>query len=209
MESSSKRFKPLSPLPYTEQVGDIVEHYNFSSCLIVQLNNCVSRKLHPHSFSWNLGMQYTYSNLYQHRITGPYPNLASEECRPLPGSVQIFHSPFERKGPSFACLYGQYKMGKENSTYYLNSSKVDAHYVYMSLYKDTYGHRLQYFNLSLNKLAKKLLSLQFIDSVIFPKYIGCGMAGGKWTDYEEIISRFCLLLKKYRPDVNVYIMEKK
>ena len=51
-------------------------------------------------------MEFEYANPYQHRITVPYPNLASEECRPPPGSIQILQPPQGRTGPAFACLYG-------------------------------------------------------------------------------------------------------
>ena len=208
MEKLSKRFKSLSPLPYVERTGDIVQEYNYSSAIILQINNCVSRKLHLHSFSWNLSMEFNYANPYQHRIIGPYPNLAAAQCRPQPGSIEILQPPTGRNGPSIACLYSQYKMGRHDSTYYLNCTKVDEHYRHMSLYKDTYPHRLDYFNCCLNKLVKKLVYMPSIDTIVLPKFIGCGMAGGEWYDYEEIISRFCLLLKKYRPDVNIYIVQK-
>ena len=209
MENPSKRFKSLSPLPYVERLGDIVQDYNYSSAMILQINNCVSRKLHLHSFSWYLALEFNYADPYQHRKMGPYPNLAASDCRPQPGSIQILQPPTGCSGPTFACLYSQYKMGKCNSTYYLNFIKVDEQYRHMSLYEDTYPHRLGYFNECLNKLTQKLIYMHSIDTIVLPKFIGCGMAGGEWYDYEEIISRFCLSIKMYRPDITVYVVQKK
>ena len=79
----------------------------------------------------------------------------------------------------------------------------------MSLTQDTYPHRLYYFDKCLSLLCEKLIYMSHIQTVVFPKFIGCGMACGSWYDYEEIISRFCLKLKDVRPDMTVIIVQKK
>ena len=116
----------MYPEPYIELGIDLVKTFNFSSALICQINNCTSRKLHIYSFSWNIAQEYSYANPYQHRILGPYPNLAAEGFRAQLGSVEILGPPPGRQGPSFACLYAQYKMGKWDSKYYLACSKTDG-----------------------------------------------------------------------------------
>ena len=45
-----------------------------------------------------------------------------------------------------------------------------------------------------------------IKIISFPKYIGCGMAGGKWCDYLKQITKFCNNVKIVRPDIKIYII---
>ena len=208
MENPRKILRTASPLPYIEKVGNIIEYYNFSSAIIVQINNCVARKLHPHSFCWNLSHAFPYANPYALRRSGPYPNLADIFLRPPLGSLKIIHPPTGVNGPLIACCFAQYRMGHSNSTFYLNCSKTDEDYRIKSLTKDTYPHRLDYFDQCLNKLCQKVQMMNNVDTIVFPKFIGSGMAGGDWCDYEEVITRFCYQIKCIRPDINVFIVEK-
>ena len=201
-----KRLRPVEP--YIELHCDLVTRFNFNSALICQINNCTARKLHPYSFSWELAQVFNYANPYQHRSSGPYPNLAEIRHRPDLGSVEILHPPTGTKGPSFACLYSQYKMGKWDSTYYLNSFKADQDYKYKALRKDTYQHRVQYFKQCLNNLLIKIKLNDIYPVIVFPKYIGCGLAKGDWKDYEPIIVNFCHQLKSQSPYTRVCIVNK-
>ena len=178
MEPVQKRFKSQYPLPYIEKCGDITESYNFNSVTIVQINNCISRKLHPHSFTWNLSCTFPYANPYSSRRSEPYPNLADIYLLPQPGTVKLALSPPACNGPTIACCFSQYRMGNVDSAYYINCKKVDEEYRIMSFTKDTYPHRLDYFNKSLNVLCDKLKYMFHINIIVFPKYIGCGLAGG-------------------------------
>ena len=210
MDRPAKRrhFEPTGL--YKEIDVDLVKTFNFSSCLICQINNCTSRKLHTNSFSWELAQEYKYADPYQHRTVGPYPNLASEELRARPGSFEILQDPEEGGGPSFACLYAQYKMGKWGSRYYVTSPKTDENYKYMAVYKDTYRDRVLYFKECLYKLSSILCSSDnHYNCVVFPKYIGCGMAGGIWKDYVTLITDFCKKVKLCQPQIEIYIVRKK
>ena len=209
MENPSKRLKSINPLPYLERLADIPEDYNFNSAIIVQINNCVSRKLHMHSFCWNLTQYFPYANPYTHRKAGPYGNLTHVLFRPSPGTINIAIPKPGCTGPSIACCFSQYRMGHSQSTYYMYCKNTDEEYRVMSLTKDSYSHRLEYFDKCLNILTEKLLCMSNIKIVVFPRYIGCGMAGGNWYDYEIIISRFCFELKIVRPDIVVHIVERK
>ena len=193
---------------YFELIGDIVKDYTHSSNLIIQQNNCVSRNLHPYSFSWNIARKFKYANPYSQRLSGPYKNLCDIIYRPKLGTVQIIVPPMGQHGPSFACFYSQYRMGKPNTKYYITSPKTDSNYIFLSTYKDTYSHRLEYFKICLNNLLNILLTLPNITSVIFPKYIGCGLAGGNWELYEKCISNFSEQLNQYCPNIDVYVIEK-
>ena len=203
-----KRYRPSIPEPYIELTFVNVQNFNFPTVMICQLNDCTSRKLHINSFAWDLAVNFNYANPYQHRLLGPYPNLAAEICRREPGTVEILYPPPGRQGPSFACLYGQYKIGKPDSKYYINLPKTDARYNYMADYKDTYQHRLQYFQQCLNQLLLTLYSNHYYKTVVFPKYIGCDMAQGDWNDYEPMIARFCHELKARKPYMDIFIVNK-
>ena len=207
-ERPCKRLRSTLPVPYNEVSLDLIKTFNFPSALICQLNNCTSRKLHPYSFSWNMAIEYNYANPYQQRYIGPFPNLAAEEFRPKLGSIEILQPPTGRHGPSFACLYAQYKMGSWDSKYYLNSPKVDSIYKSTALYKDTYQDRLQYFQECLNELLLTLYSNTGYDTVVFPKNIGCGMAYGDWADYKKMLYNFSQELKLHRPKIQIFIVSK-
>ena len=208
-KSSNSRKRSPRQVPYFELYCDLATRFNFTTALICQINNCTARKLHPNSFSWELAQQFNYADPYQHRTSGPYPNLAAPACRPEPGSIEVLHPPTGTKGPSFACLYAQYKMGDWDSSYYLNARNADPHYKYMALRKDTYNHRLQYFKRSLSNLLYEIRSNpEKYSVIIFPKYIGCGLAKGNWEDYEKLIIEFCNDLKYTRPHTTVCVVNK-
>ena len=194
--------------PYHHVSGNLAFDFDFSSALIVQLNNCVARKVHRNSLTWDLTKKYHYADPYQHRLSGPYPNLASEPFRAKPGSIELLHPPPGQEGPSFCCLYGQYKMGRSSSTYYLNCPKIGTRYRFMALRMDSYEHRLHYFHKCLRKLLLFLSSSDKFEYVAIPFHIGCGLAGGKWSDYEPMISQFCKRLKKVKPSIKVLIVDK-
>ena len=186
---------------YTERNGDILEDYNDNSNILVQINNCVARKNQPGSFSWDLKQRYPYGNPYNDRKHGPYANLASVVFQPPPGTVKLILPPPGVTGPSIACCFAQYRSGDTKTFYYYGHKKTDKDYRRMSVTKDSYKHRLRYFNSCLEILTEKLINKSDIKKVIFPKFIGCGMARAIWFDYEEIISRFCHNLKIVRPDI--------
>ena len=53
-------------------------------------------------------------------------------------------------------------------------------------YDETYDDRLFWFQQCLNEIS----SIKDLKSIAFPYLIGCGMAGGEWNDYLEIIQNF-------------------
>ena len=211
---SSSSLPPLllpHSLPYIEEIGDVT-NYNKSSDLIIQINNCVSRKLHINSLAWNLAQKFPYSNPYKDRNFGPYPNLADISLRPSPGSIYISQPPPpEKQGPTIVCCFAQYRMGDTKSKYYINHSKTDNEYLEMSMSYDTDKHRLDYFDKCLMTLENKINNNNNnnVNRIIFPKFIGCGMAGGSWYQYKAKILEFCYRIKSKKPDITIIIVEKK
>lgn len=82
----------------------------------------------------------------------------------IPGKVEII-------GPIIN-LYGQIYPGRART----NSN-------------DSYDYRLNYFKQGLRDICLTLDSNTTIN-LAFPKYIGCGLAGGVWANYEKILMEF-------------------
>lgn len=63
---------------------------------------------------------------------------------------------------------------------------------------DTSSARLEWFK---NGLADIVVQLPHINSVALPYKIGCGLAGGQWSDYLEILTQFA----RQNPSIDVCI----
>ena len=206
-----KRLK--NSTPYIEITGDLIKLYHTDpTAIIVQINNCVARRAHYRSFTWELAQVLPYADPYAERKEGAYPNLADAKYRPELGSIQLRRPPASVNSPSptIACCFAQYRMGNCESIYYNKAPRVDDEYLIHSLEKDNYVQRLTYFARSLHGLYTLLKNerSKCYKKVIMPKYIGCGLAGGKWEHYENLISKFTSKLKMARPDVTVYVVKK-
>ena len=193
---------------YEEIEGDILLQYNSNSCLIVQINDCIATKAHPHTFNWHVAEQFPYANPYAERVSGPYKNVCSLFHRPNLGTIKLFHDP-EMKGPSVVCCFSQYRMCNTTSYYYINCKHVDEDFIEKCLKRDEYEDRLHHFHRGLQELSDRMCFMDNVKVIAIPKYIGCGMAGGVWEDYEEIIQRFCRSIKRVRCDVVIHIVSKK
>jgi O-acetyl-ADP-ribose deacetylase (regulator of RNase III) len=93
------------------------------------------------------------------------------ENRDVPGSIQIIQS----KQKNIICLFGQVYPGKPR---YAN---------------DTKEKRLTYFREGLNALKVALEPLKDSEpthKIAVPYRIGCGLAGGDWNDYENILKKY-------------------
>ena len=86
-------------------------------------------------------------------------------------------------------LYGQIFPGKAKPV--LNDSKQ---------------HRLEYFKNGLQNIYNELNENENENENInlaFPKNIGCGLAGGVWTDYKSILKQF----EKNYENINILIVD--
>ena len=68
--------------------GDIIRDYcgDYKN-LTIQQNNCTATKVNSYPFAGKLAEKLPYSNPYQDRKSGVFPNLAKINNRPIPGSV--------------------------------------------------------------------------------------------------------------------------
>lgn len=84
-----------------------------------------------------------------------------------PGTIKIISS-LNESSPIFICLFAQYVPGKSQSE-----------------------TRTEWFKMCLDSIPQE------IESVAMPKFIGCGLAGGKWGDYEKILENSRLKITLY------------
>lgn len=100
----------------------------------------------------------------------PYSDVYTNRTEPdVPGTIKISGDGIKNR--FIINMFGQYYPGKPKS-----SSNI----------KDDYNARSDYF---LNCL-KQMKYIQDIESIAFPYYIGCGLAGGKWKNYNSMIHQF-------------------
>ncbi|HMP29454.1 MAG TPA: uracil-DNA glycosylase [Saprospiraceae bacterium] len=111
----------------------------------------------------------------------PYSNVYCHRNEDsIPGTIEVRGS-IKHKERWVCAIYGQYHPGTP-------SDKND----------DTAKNRRLWFKKALKKIGK----IQNLRSIAFPYKIGCGLAKGKWSLYEKLISDFA----SNNPKVEVYII---
>ncbi len=153
---------------YQIVTGDLLQA---NEDLILQQNNCLSIK--AVGLSKTIADAYPYADPYSIRtpIHGRY--IAIEEDRPTPGTIRVFPSP-SNDGRTFVSLFSQYGTGRPNV---LDPVKAD------NPFTDTMDDRCHWFSSCLEQVA--VLQPR---SIAMPFKIGCGMAGGDWNRYSNIIN---------------------
>ena len=69
---------------------------------------------------------------------------------------------------------------------------------------DSKQHRLEYFKNGLQNIYSELNENENENiNLAFPKNIGCGLAGGVWTDYESILKQF----EKNYENINILVVD--
>lgn len=98
-----------------------------------------------------------------------YLNRTNPLYKDVPGTCQFIE--IEECKKTVVNLYGQYNPGYPSPTG-----------------KDCYKDRTNWFESALKLLAAFMKERKFT-SVAFPLYIGCGLAGGQWSDYYTMIEK--------------------
>jgi len=162
-----------------EQIkGDLID---CDADVIVQQCNCITRKHQglTTAIATRLGVD-PYKTRTPHKSrTGPSPTIADLESSDAPGTVSIYQVP--GKAQSVACLFAQYAPGSARKTYpFYERIKKERGVV------ETYATRKQWFSECLEILTEKLGAESRL-AIAFPYGIGCGLAGGSWSEYYEMI----------------------
>lgn len=105
----------------------------------------------------------------------PWATFYLEDKR-KPGTISIKGTGDQRK---IIGMYAQRYIGYPSDALH-NNQRLQG--------PDTYALRLNWFESCLNEISM----IPDIQSIGFPKNIGCGLAGGNWEDYFKLISRFAL-----------------
>ena len=151
--------------------------------IIVQQCNCLS--IYPH------GLAKTIKDVlgvdpYGHRKRLSN-NCAIERDRDEVGTCKIQKA---RNGTLVANLFAQYSPGKPGVYF----QKQGA---------DTREAREQWFQLALEDLSEELHARPDVKTIAFPFGIGCGLAGGKWENYNKMIQKWA----KLHSHLKVYIVK--
>lgn len=176
---------------------------------VILVHQCNSLTRYPKGLAEQLFKSYPFADIYRTRKGKGHNNIAYPEYRSRPGTCLIYSD----KTRHVANLIGQWRPGSPLSALW---QKYDE----CPYQVETKEQRLKWFQEGLDELALFLSSLasrsehnndtkeelvQHIH-VGFPKYIGCGLAGGHWPDYESLIHAFEFELKQKQTNMWVHII---
>lgn len=133
--------------------------------------NCVT--VRSHGLSKLIAKEFPYADVYGMREKIGRRNCCVDSDRAEPGSIMLFEPP--KEGPVVISLFTQFLPGKPGTS--------KRSYTNPENYKDNKNERLRWFKECLEIIDDD----PEIDIVALPYGIGCGLAGGKWEDYEKAI----------------------
>ncbi len=93
-----------------------------------------------------------------------------------PGTIELCTHD-DIKNPIIICMFAQYYPGKVKNICEFDSA----------------SRRLTWFEECVQEIEKK-----GITDITMPYFIGCGLAGGKWDDYREILNKSKLKVTLYK-----------
>ena len=159
------------------RVDAIAQQENCVGCDGRGLAEAVARKL-PYGSSYSL-----------RRRMPPQNKFAVPEDRGVPGTIVVCRPPAPGPGrPIVVNMMAQFEMGAPNKYKRVKPMPPD----------DGAATREAWFQQCLDKIAAIQPPL---GSIAFPYQIGCGLAGGNWSRYDAMITRFA----ERCPATQVYI----
>lgn len=165
--------------------------------LILQQNNCLA--VRTSGLAKTITNAYPYADPYKGRKAKENRHIAVDEDQAVPGTIQVFHAPHDDyDGPTFVSLFSQYGTGRPYSVDVDDDASSDDDEEKRRKHPDSIEDRCKWFSSCLEKVAG--LSPQ---SVAIPYKIGCGMAGGDWKRYENIINMWACA----HPDMRVVLYQ--
>lgn len=149
--------------------GDLLKILDVDA--IVHQVNCLC--VRAHGLSKQIVEKFPWSNIYSQRQAEGNKNLAVERDRGIPGTIKIFKSPVFLR-PDIICFLSQWNFGTPDQSY----RNIPPH-------ADTRRSRLNWFRECLTQLEN-----HNITTVGIPWQIGCGLGGGDWNTYFELMEDF-------------------
>lgn len=136
-----------------------------------------------------IAKKYPSLNPYKSRVPIGRTHTATMETRNQPGTAKLFTDPTTQT--NMICLFGQYGTGKP--------SQYKDSFITMD---DSAATRETYFKQALEDMARQIPS----NSTLYIPYgIGCGLAGGNWTNYERMLKEF----STNHPDITITVVKLK
>lgn len=155
------------PIVKIIQGGDLLRAPE--SHIVQQCNCCTVR---AHGLSESIAKKYPWADVYGMRDAIGHRNCATEGSRPTPGTIHVISHP--DAGVSVVCMFAQWAPGKPLA---YGSYPKDHH--------DSAANRQVWFQACLDALDDMHLDA----AVAMPHSIGCGLAGGHWPAYEQMLAR--------------------
>ena len=140
---------------------------------ILQQCDCVACK--PHGLSAAIEKKFPFADPYSRRRSLGQRNFAVKEDQPNPGSIQLLEH--EDCSKTVICMYAQYGMG----TPYNHTNKGSK------AIPDSFQLRQEWFKLCLEQVAEQVAPGS---TLAMPFQIGCGLAGGDWKVYNQMITEW-------------------
>lgn len=147
---------------------------------IAQQCNCVT--VRPHGLSKSIAERWSHGDVYSGR-SAKSRNTAQEPD--TPGTVVITEG--GPKEPVLLHLMAQWTPSKPGG----------YNRYYPSTYRDTSANRKAWFKECLDALEEHIPREEII---AVPFRIGCGLAGGNWTEYRKMLEDAQCKIKLYRLD---------
>lgn len=159
--------------------GDLLEA---RTDYLIQQCNCLT--VRSHGLSTAIEEKYRYAAIYGRRKSLGNRNIAITQDRAVPGTYFAAIPPEGEIGPKILCLFGQWRPGKIAAPYFDKYPESEP--------AETQAQRLLWFKVALTSFGESLVSRadRKKHKIAFPYKIGCGLAGGKWSDYLTILGEF-------------------
>eukprot|EP00931_Biecheleriopsis_adriatica_P016655 TRINITY_DN12226_c0_g1_i2.p2 TRINITY_DN12226_c0_g1~~TRINITY_DN12226_c0_g1_i2.p2 ORF type:complete len:227 (-),score=49.76 TRINITY_DN12226_c0_g1_i2:75-728(-) len=178
-----------------EKLGDLLDA---QEQYIVQQCNCVTK--YAAGLAAAIADRFPHADVY---------NSVAREARgtqhgDVPGTILVLGGPLaetDKEKRGIINMFAQFCPGKANRG---SSGPVE----YKGLESspdvvDNAAQRLTWFKAGLQQISE----ISGLESVAFPHQIGCGLAGGKWSDYKAALDDFCESVEPRGVRVVVYKKE--
>lgn len=178
--------------------GDLIEA---DADVIAQQCNCLT--VRPHGLSMYIKENMGVDPYGKRKKLGNRRNLAVEEDRSKIGSI-VLYGKKNRRPRYVACMYAQFAPGKPHS-YYQDICQQHVDPVTNEVIDDSKTNREMWFGRCLEKLERQMIKLE-CNKIAFPYQIGCGLAGGSWPTYKDMITCWA---QKNADNFSVFFVHKK
>ena len=160
----------------TFKKGDLLEFREIDA--IAHVVNCLC--IHPHGLSMQIAEKYPWGDVYQKRQSLSGRNLAKENDRGVPGTIQVFDPPLA-SFPTIICLLAQWDYGRAKG---FKARQVPP-------YVDSESNRTMWCSQCLEEMGKT-----DVKTVAIPYRLGCGLGGQDWGVYLSFLRDWAVMYDK-------------